>query len=74
MSAVGRTMAAQMLFTGELISAEQALASGLVSELHAPDALMGRAMALARVRMRRLGRGADVSKSDERSVRRMLGI
>jgi large subunit ribosomal protein L35 len=26
------------------------------------------------VRMRRLGRGADVSKSDEKSVRRMLGI
>jgi E-phenylitaconyl-CoA hydratase len=47
--AVGRTFAAQMLLTGELISAEQALASGLVSELHAPDALMGRAFALARV-------------------------
>jgi E-phenylitaconyl-CoA hydratase len=45
--AVGRTFAAQMLFTGELISAEQALAAGLVSELHAPDALMGRAFALA---------------------------
>jgi E-phenylitaconyl-CoA hydratase len=47
--AVGRSLAAQMLFTGELISAEQALASGLVSELHAPDALMGRAFALAKV-------------------------
>jgi enoyl-CoA hydratase/carnithine racemase len=47
--AVGRSLAAQMLLTGEPISAEQALASGLVSELHAPDALMGRAFALARV-------------------------
>jgi E-phenylitaconyl-CoA hydratase len=47
--AVGRTLAAQMLFTGELISAEQALAAGLVSELHAPDALMGRAFALAKI-------------------------
>jgi E-phenylitaconyl-CoA hydratase len=47
--AVGRTFAAQMLFTGELISAEQALAAGLVSELHAPDALMGRAAALAKL-------------------------
>jgi enoyl-CoA hydratase/carnithine racemase len=47
--AVGRTFAAQMLLTGELISAERALASGLVSELHAPDALMGRAFALAQV-------------------------
>jgi E-phenylitaconyl-CoA hydratase len=46
--AVGRTFAAQMLFTGELISAEQALAAGLITELHAPDALMGRAMALAK--------------------------
>jgi large subunit ribosomal protein L35 len=26
------------------------------------------------VRMRRLGRGADVSKADEKSVRRLLGI
>jgi E-phenylitaconyl-CoA hydratase len=47
--AVGRTIAAQMLFTGELISAEQALAAGLVSELHAPEALMTRAFALAQV-------------------------
>jgi E-phenylitaconyl-CoA hydratase len=47
--AVGRTFAAQMLFTGELISAEQALAAGLVSELHAPEALMGRAFALAKL-------------------------
>jgi enoyl-CoA hydratase/carnithine racemase len=47
--AVGRSLAAQMLFTGELISAEQALAAGLVSELHVPGALMGRAFALAKV-------------------------
>jgi len=47
--AVGRTFAAQMLFTGELISAEQALAAGLVTELHAPEALLGRATALARL-------------------------
>jgi E-phenylitaconyl-CoA hydratase len=46
--AVGRSFAAQMLFTGELITAEQALASGLVSELLAPEALMERAWTLAR--------------------------
>jgi enoyl-CoA hydratase/carnithine racemase len=46
---VGRSLAAQMLFTGEPITAEQALAAGLVSELHAPDALMGRAFALAKI-------------------------
>jgi E-phenylitaconyl-CoA hydratase len=47
--AVGRTFAAQMLFTGELITAEQALAAGLVSEVRATDALMTRAEALARL-------------------------
>jgi E-phenylitaconyl-CoA hydratase len=47
--AVGPALAAQMLLTGEPISAEQALASGLISELHAPDALIGRAFALARI-------------------------
>jgi len=46
---VGRSLAAQMLFSGEPITAEQALASGLVSELHAPDALMERAFALAKI-------------------------
>jgi E-phenylitaconyl-CoA hydratase len=47
--AVGRAFAAQMLFTGELVTAEQALAAGLVSEVHAPEALMGRAQALAQM-------------------------
>ena len=45
--AAGRSVAAQMLFTGEMIGAEQALAAGLVSELHAPEALMARALAIA---------------------------
>ena len=45
---VGRSLAAQMLFTGELITAEQALAAGLVSEVLAPDALMERAWTIAR--------------------------
>jgi enoyl-CoA hydratase/carnithine racemase len=46
--AVGSSFAAQMLLTGELITAEQALAAGLVSEVHAPEALMERAWTLAR--------------------------
>ncbi|MCC6889253.1 MAG: enoyl-CoA hydratase/isomerase family protein [Hyphomicrobiales bacterium] len=46
--AVGRSLAAQMLFTGEMITAEQALAAGLVSEVLAAEALMERAYALAR--------------------------
>jgi enoyl-CoA hydratase/carnithine racemase len=45
--AVGPALAAQMILTGELISAERALAAGLVSELVAPEALTDRAMAIA---------------------------
>ncbi|MGH8289592.1 MAG: enoyl-CoA hydratase/isomerase family protein [Steroidobacteraceae bacterium] len=44
---VGPALASYMLFTGRLISAEQALAGGLVSELCAPEALMGRAKEIA---------------------------
>ncbi len=47
--AVGPALAAQMIMTGELISAERALSAGLVSELCEPDQLVGRAMALAAV-------------------------
>ncbi len=46
---VGRALAAQMLFTGEPITAERALQAGLVSEVVAPEALMERAFALARM-------------------------
>ena len=45
--AVGRALAAQMIMTGELISAERALSAGLVSELCEPDQLVERAMAIA---------------------------
>lgn len=45
---VGRSFAAHMLFTGDPITAEQAMATGLVSEVLAPDALMERAWALAK--------------------------
>ena len=44
---VGRARAAELLFTGEGIDAQQALAIGLVSEVVAPEALMDSAMALA---------------------------
>ena len=45
---VGPSLAAQMLFTGEPIDAERALAAGLVSELCEPDRLLDTAMAHAR--------------------------
>ena len=46
--AVGRAKAAEMAFTGEAISAQEALECGLVSRVVAPEALMETAMALAR--------------------------
>jgi enoyl-CoA hydratase/carnithine racemase len=45
---VGREGAAELLFTGEVIDAERALAMGLVSRVVAPDALMDTALTLAR--------------------------
>jgi E-phenylitaconyl-CoA hydratase len=45
----GPSLAAQMLFTGELIDAERALACGLVSELCEPDKLVGRALEIAQL-------------------------
>jgi E-phenylitaconyl-CoA hydratase len=45
--AVGPAWAAQMLFTGELIDADRALACGLISELCPADKLVGRAMEIA---------------------------
>jgi enoyl-CoA hydratase len=44
---VGRARAAELLFTGEVIDAERALALGLVSDVVAPDALMERSLAMA---------------------------
>jgi enoyl-CoA hydratase/carnithine racemase len=45
---VGFQKAAEMTFTGDPISADQALAAGLVLRVVPPDALMDEAMALAR--------------------------
>lgn len=44
---VGRSNAYRMAFTGEIISAERALAMGLVSEVVAPEALLPTAIELA---------------------------
>lgn len=46
--AVGMSKASEMAFTGEALSAQEALACGLVSRVVAPDALMDTALGLAR--------------------------
>jgi enoyl-CoA hydratase/carnithine racemase len=46
--AVGRAKAAEMAFTGEAISAQEALACGLVSRVVAADALIETALTIAR--------------------------
>lgn len=44
---VGYSKAAEMIFTGDVLDAEQALACGLVSQVVEPDALLDTALALA---------------------------
>ena len=44
---VGASLAAEMILTGRFIDAERALRAGLVSEIVAPDELLGRGLALA---------------------------
>ena len=44
---IGRGLARQLVYTGEMVNAERALAMGLVNELVEPDALLDRALELA---------------------------
>jgi enoyl-CoA hydratase len=65
---IGASNAALMLMTGDPISAQQALAWGLVSELTEPDALLGRATELARVIASRPPIAAETAKANLRAA------
>ncbi len=45
---VGRGMAKKMIFTGDLLTADEALKVGLVDEVHPPEELMEKALAMAK--------------------------
>lgn len=61
---IGPSNAALMVMTGDPISAEQALAWGLVSELHPADALRARAVEIATTIASRAPIAAETAKSN----------
>ncbi|WP_199424486.1 enoyl-CoA hydratase/isomerase family protein [Actinotalea solisilvae] len=60
--AVGLPMARRMLYTGEVLDADAALAAGLVASLHAPDALLDAAVGLAERIATRSWRALELTK------------
>lgn len=68
---MGVSNAAMMLLTGDMIDAEKALAWGLVSEVVAPDALLGRAQAIAGTIASRAPIAAETAKLNLRASHTM---
>lgn len=68
---MGASNAALMLFTGEMIDAEKALAWGLVSEVVAPDALLARAQEIAATIASRAPIAAETAKLNLRAAHTM---
>ena len=59
---VGLSRAKRLVMTGEMVLAEQALALGLVDEVHAPDELLPKAMAFAQSLARRAPQALGMAK------------
>ncbi len=59
---VGLSRAKRLVMTGEMVPAEQALALGLVDEVHAPDELLPKAMAFAQSLARRAPQALGMAK------------
>jgi enoyl-CoA hydratase len=68
---IGMSNAALMLYTGDMVSAEQALAWGLVSEVTPPDQLMARAQAIAATIAQRAPIAAETAKLNLRAAHQM---
>lgn len=68
---IGMSNAALMLYTGDMVSAEQALAWGLVSEVMPPDQLMARAQAIAATIAQRAPIAAETAKLNLRAAHQM---
>ncbi|WP_088182885.1 enoyl-CoA hydratase/isomerase family protein [Sphingobium sp. Z007] len=68
---IGMSNAALMLYTGDMVSAEQALAWGLISEVTAPDQLLARAQAIAATIAERAPIAAETAKLNLRAAHQM---
>ncbi|TYC90447.1 enoyl-CoA hydratase/isomerase family protein [Novosphingobium sp. BW1] len=68
---MGMSNAALMLFTGEMVTAEQALAWGLVSEVTSPQTLMPRAREVATQIAQRAPIAAETAKLNLRAAHQM---
>ncbi len=68
---VGMSNAALMIYTGDMIDADRALAWGLVSEVTAPDALLDRARAIAATIAQRAPIAAETAKLNLRAAHQM---
>lgn len=68
---VGRGLAAQMIFTGEMIDADLALRNNLVNEVVAPDALLARSLDVAEATARKSSLALRLAKAAIRAGDRM---